>query len=415
LVEEGEIEAGRRYTEADFNRIIEIRAREEHRVRLFMEQIDPREKTLVFCATQEHALAVRDLINQIKTSKDPDYCHRVTADDGARGEQYLKAFQNNENTIPTILTTSQKLSTGVDARNVRNIVLMRPVNSMIEFKQIIGRGTRLCEGKNFFTVYDFVKAHQHFSDPEWDGEPLEPEDCPRCGERACVCERAELQPCTECGRRPCECPCEQCEKYPCECPKRRRASVKLADGKERTIQHMMVTSYWHADGTPMSAQQFMETLYGELPEFFQNEAELRALWSVPDTRAKLLAGLEEKGIGPEQLAEMQRIIDAEKSDLFDVLAFVAYALPTQTRAERAERAKLEISAHFEEKQRAFLAFVLEHYVAEGVRELDLEKLTPLLRLLYNNSISDALADLGPAKEIRRWFTEFQRYLYGQAI
>ncbi|MDZ7621648.1 MAG: DEAD/DEAH box helicase family protein [Candidatus Competibacteraceae bacterium] len=174
-VVEGEIEAGKRYEEADFNRIIEIREREKKRVEIFMSQINQNEKTLVFCANQAHALLVRDLINQLKTSKDPNYCQRVTADDGGLGEQHLRDFQDNEKTIPTILTTSQKLSTGVDARNIRNIVLMRPINSMIEFKQIIGRGTRLYDGKDYFTIYDFVKAHQHFSDPEWDGEPIEPE------------------------------------------------------------------------------------------------------------------------------------------------------------------------------------------------------------------------------------------------
>ena len=169
---EGEAQEGRRYTEAEFNRIIEIEARERHRVKLFMDMIDQREKTLVFCATQAHALAVRDLINQMKTrNPDPLYCVRVAADDGKLGDQYLEMFRNNEKTIPTILTSSQKLSTGVDARNVRNIVLMRPINSMIEFKQIIGRGTRLYEGKDYFTIYDFVRAYEHFSDPEWDGEP----------------------------------------------------------------------------------------------------------------------------------------------------------------------------------------------------------------------------------------------------
>ena len=178
---EGEIEAGKRYEEADFNKIIEIKAREKKRVEIFMSQINQQEKTLVFCATQAHALAVRDLINQIKTSTEPNYCQRVTANDGALGEQHLRDFQDNEKTIPTILTTSQKLSTGVDARNIRNIVLMRPINSMIEFKQIIGRGTRLYDGKDYFTIYDFVKAHHHFSDPEWDGEPIEPEACKKCG------------------------------------------------------------------------------------------------------------------------------------------------------------------------------------------------------------------------------------------
>jgi len=409
---EGEIEAGKRYTETDFNKIIEIKEREAHRVKLFLEQIDQRDKTLVFCATQDHALAVRDLINQMTTSKDPNYCQRVTANDGALGEQHLREFQDNEKTIPTILTTSQKLSTGIDARNIRNIVLMRPINSMIEFKQIIGRGTRLYEGKDYFTIHDFVKAHHHFSDPEWDGEPMEEDPCPKCGQRPCVCESPPPQPCPTCGQRPCECqkaPCPKCGKTPCKCKK--RAKVKLADGKERTIQHMMTTSFWHPDGAPMSAQEFMETLFGKLPEFFKDEAELRAIWSVPDTRAKLLTGLAEKGFGAEQMAAMQRIINAEKSDLFDVLAYVAYALPTLTREQRADMAKVEIHSHFNKKQQAFLDFVLAHYVEQGVRELDQEKLTPLLRLKYNDSIADAVAELGRPEEIGKVFSEFQQYLY----
>ena len=174
-VVEGEVVEGKRYSEADFNKVIKIEAREAFRVKLFMQQIDQSEKSLVFCASQAHALAVRNLINRMKTSTEPNYCARVTADDGALGEKLLRDFQNNEKTIPTILTTSHKLSTGVDARNVRNIVLMRPIKSMIEFKQIIGRGTRLFDGKDYFTIYDFVKAYEHFNDPDWDGEPQEPE------------------------------------------------------------------------------------------------------------------------------------------------------------------------------------------------------------------------------------------------
>ena len=388
---EGEIESGKLYTETDFNKIIEIKEREAHRVKLFMEQINQNEKTLVFCATQDHALAVRDLINQMKTSKAPNYCQRVTANDGALGEQHLRDFQDNEKSIPTVLTTSQKLSTGVDARNIRNIVLMRPINSMIEFKQIIGRGTRLYDGKEYFTIYDFVKAHHHFSDPEWDGEPMEPEPEPK------------YLPGLE--------PPEQSGPESDARPRQQKIKVKLADGKARTIQHMMVTSFWHPDGTPMSAQQFLEMLFGKLPEFFKDEAELRDLWSAPDTRAKLLQGLAEKGFGKEQMAEMQKIIDAEKSDLFDVLAHVAYALPPLTREERATNAKVEISTHFNTKQRAFLDFVLSQYVKVGVQELDQEKLSPLLKLKYNNAIADAVADLGRPEEIGNVFSGFQKYLY----
>ena len=412
-VVEGEVEAGKRYEEKDFNRIIEIKDREKKRVDIFMAQIDQREKTLVFCANQAHALLIRDLINQTKTSTDPLYCVRVTANDGALGEQYLRDFQDNEKTIPTILTTSQKLSTGVDARNVRNIVLLRPINSMIEFKQIIGRGTRLYDGKDYFTIYDFVKAHHHFSDAEWDGEPLEPETCKKCGSNPCICIR-EPQPCYRCGKQPCECekePCEKCGQRLCVC--RKKAKVKLADGKARTIQHMMATSFWHPDGTPMSAHQFMEAMFGKLPEFFRNEDELRALWSAPETRRKLLEGLAEKGFGRDQLSEMQTIIDAQNSDLFDVLAHVAYALPPMSREQRAGKAKVEIGRHFDDKQQDFLDFVLSHYVNVGVEELDQTKLTPLLRLKYHDSIADAVADLGRPEEISKVFSGFQKYLYQQ--
>jgi type I restriction enzyme R subunit len=398
-VVEGEVQEGKRYTEAEFNRIIEIERRERQRVEILLSQINPREKTLVFCATQEHALAIRDLINQLKSSTDPNYCHRVTADDGELGNTWLRAFQDNEKTIPTILTTSQKLSTGVDARNVRNIVLLRPVNSMIEFKQIIGRGTRLYDGKDYFTILDFVKAHHHFSDPEWDGEPIEPETPGSPGRITGAGNTIDTSPPPEPGP---------------ESSPRRRLKIKLGDGKERSIQHMLVTSFWHPDGKPMSSQQFIELLYGQLPEFVKDEAELRSLWSAPDTRTKLLQGLADQGFGAEQLAEMQAIISAQNSDLFDVLAHVAYALPPIPREHRAQQARLYIHSRFSSKQQLFLDFVLQHYVSTGVQELAQEKLAPLLRLRYQNSIADAVADLGNPEEIGQLFAGFQRYLYEPA-
>ena len=386
---EGEIEAGKQYQEKDFNKTIEIVERERKRVELFMSQINRHEKTLVFCATQEHALLIRDLINQAKNSTDPNYCHRVTANDGVLGEQYLADFQDNEKTIPTVLTTSQKLSTGVDARNVRNIVLF----SMIEFKQIIGRGTRLYEGKDYLRFMILSKRIIILNDKEWDGEPIDPEikeyTSPRISTSINDAAVGEYK-------------------------KRQKIVVQLADGKARNIQHTMVTSFWHADGTPMSGQQFMEELFGKLPEFFKDEDELRHLWSLPDTRCKLLFGLAEKSFGKEQLLEMQKLIDAENSDLFDVLAHVAFALPPLTRKERAARAKFEIHAHFNDKQQAFLDFVLAHYVQIGVEELDQEKLTSLLRIKYHGAIADAIADLGRPEEIGRVFAGFQKYLYQQS-
>ena len=394
---EGEVEEGRRYTEDDFNRIIEIRAREKYRVKLFMDVVDQSQKTIVFCATQNHALAVRDLINQMKTSKDPNYCVRVTANDGKIGDQHLRTFQDNDKTIPTILTTSQKLSTGVDARNVRNIVLMRPINSMIEFKQIIGRGTRLFDGKDYFTIYDFVKAYEHFNDPEWDGEPIEPEETTTRGSRAGENETGTAAE----GEK---------EEPP---PRPQKIKIKLADGKERTIQHMMATTFWSMDGKPMSAAQFIERLFGELPALFKDEDELRELWSQPDTRKALLENLAEKGFAGAQLAEIRHMIDADKSDLYDVLAYIAFALPTITREERVEARKAGILARYDDKLQGFLDFVLGQYVAEGVSELDQSKLRHLLELKYA-SVTDAAADLGGVPIIRDTFIGFQRYLYAGA-
>ena len=396
FVLEGEVEPSRVYKEPDFNRVIEIREREQHRVQTFLDMIDPHEKTLVFCASQDHALAVRDLINQAKAGGDPNYCVRVTANDGKLGEQFLRDFQDNEKTIPTILTTSHKLSTGVDARNVRNIVLMRPIRSMIEFKQIIGRGTRLYEGKDYFTIYDFVKAHHHFSDPEWDGEPVEPEaGYPKpdaAGKPAKEPEGTKPEPDGEPAAKP------------------TKLRVKLADGKERQIQHMVATSFWSADGRPMSSAQFLESLFGLLPELFQNEDELRSIWSEVDTRRALLGQLTDRGFGPEQLEQMQQIIAAENCDLFDVLSYVAFAIPTRTREDRASQAQVALQDQLSDKQRAFLDFVLGHYRREGVGQLDDQRLPLLLQLKYK-AVADAIQELGPTPLIRKFFLDFQKFLY----
>lgn len=389
---DGEVEEGRRYTEADFNRIIEIAGRERYRVKTFMDMIDQSQKTIVFCATQDHAAAVRDLINQMKTGKDPNYCVRVTAHDGAAGEQWLRTFQDNEKTIPTILTTSQKLSTGVDARNVRNIILMRPVNSMIEFKQIVGRGTRLYDGKDYFTIYDFVKAYHHFNDTEWDGEPLEPTPP---GDP-----RPPRQPGTPTGG----------DGGASE-PRPQRLKIKLADGKERALQYISATMFYSPDGRPLSAAEFVERLFGELPTLFKDETELRQLWGDPSTRKALLEALSERGYGAEQLGEISRMIDAEKSDLFDVLAYIAFALPTITRSERANARRGAVLLPFDQRLQSFLEFVLGQYVERGVEELGQDRLPSLLELKYR-AVSDATAQLGgDPKRIREAFVGFQRVLY----
>ena len=419
---EGEIEEGKIYTEPDFNRIIEIKAREAKRVQIYMDDANQKEKAIIFGATQDHAAAIRDLVNQYKKSKDPNYCVRVTANDGEIGEQFLRDFKDNEKTIPTILTTSQKLSTGVDARNIRNIVLMRPVNSMIEFKQIVGRGTRLFDGKEFFTIYDFVNAYHHFADPEWDGEAL---PCEVCGKIVCECIGTTKPPqpiplpCAVCGQIPCICikepppKCYKCDQSPCVCSK--KVKVKLRDGKEREIQHMISTSFWGANGKPISSEEFLNNLFGTLPSFFKSEDELRTIWSNPLTRKTLLEKLDEAGYGKEQLSILQQLIEAEKSDLYDVLEYVFNSdIKPMTREARVAAAQATIFALLNNKQKEFIEFVLTKYIETGVEELDQEKL-PILLVNKYHSLEDAKEELGDVAKISSLFIEFQKHLYQEKV
>ncbi|MEM7533881.1 MAG: DEAD/DEAH box helicase family protein [Chloroflexota bacterium] len=415
----GEVREGYLYEEKDFNRTIEIEARERNRVELFMAEIDQREKTIVFCNTQDHALMVRDLINQCKDSADADYCVRVTANDGKIGDQHLRNFQDNEKTIPTILTTSKKLSTGVDARNVRNIVLMRTITNIIEFKQIVGRGTRLYEGKDYFTIYDFVHAYKKFHDDQWDGDELEgteKEDAEK--------EDAEKEDAAyDMGGAPSGLTLRdaaQGHEYQVGADaadmgngddRPAKVRIKLAEGKERTIQHMSSTLYYSPSGKPLSASQFVEELFGELQTVFNSEEDLIAQWSHPEARSKLLDVLRDKGYDEAELEHVRELIDAEDSDLFDVLAYIAFNRPPVSRTDRATLSRDLIFAQYTgQSQQDFLTFVLDSYIDQGVSELDLKKLGDLLRLKYQD-LGDGIARLGGPTQAKGLFVGFQRLLY----
>jgi len=388
---QGEPESGRLYTEGDFNRKIIIKERERKRVQEMLKTMNSSDKTIVFCANQAHAALIRDLINQEAKNTAVDYCVRVTANDGAIGETYLKQFQDNEKSIPTILTTSQKLSTGVDARNVRNIVLMRPVNNMIEFKQIIGRGTRIYEGKHYFTVIDFVNAYHMFNDPEWDGMPIEPVDVGEGGTGGDIDIDDDNN--EDGGGRP------------------QKIKIKLSDGKVREIQAMSSTMFY-LDGRPVSAEEFIKKLFDtlKLPEILGGEDELRQLWSNPVTRSELISKLGKHGCGKDDLNKLRELINAENSDLFDVLQYIAFSNPALTRKERVESAEDNIYKFINKEQVEFIRFVLNNYVQEGIDELDISNLSTIINAKYG-SINEAQKELGSSGEIKEVFTDFQKYLY----
>ena len=400
----GTVEQGKTYKEEDFYRgDIKIRQRDEARVKEFLSGIGETEKTLVFCATQAHAAEVRDMINAQRKKK--GYCQRVTANNGETGEQYLADFQDNEKTIPTILTTSEKLSTGVDARNVRHIVLMRPVNSMIEFKQIIGRGTRIYEGKYYFTIWDFVHAYEKYSQPDWDGEPV----CPKCGNNPCTCADRESRhysvpkeqgSMVQDGLQPPE-PDKPAPKEVIE--------IKLSDHRVRRIKFVNDIMFWGADGKPISTQQFIEEMFGRLPEFFSSSEDLHEIWADPETREALLDKMNEAGYGKDILRDIRRLIDAEKCDLLDVLEYIAYATTPIERSERAERLN-DYYTELNDAHKQFVEYLVKAYIRSGVEELRMDKLKTLLELKFG-SVPEGINALGGVPSARQTFKDFQHHLY----
>ncbi len=417
---EGDIDPNKTYTEKDFyNGDIEMRQRDEHRVKEMLKQINPDDKTIVFCCTQAHAAIIRDMINRFAKNPSPFYCKRVTADDGKEGEEQLKLFQNNERKIPTILTSSQKLSTGVDARNVRNIVLMRPVNNMVEFKQIIGRGTRLYDEKYYFTIIDFVGANKNFQDVEWDGDPY----CPICGNYPCTCDKH--QPCEKCGKYPCECPkepsappepCAICGHLPCTCPggiPRKTIRVKLS-----TVHQMYVRTDWTekfeiGDGELITLEEFIERLFGRLPEFFDSPDALRIKWENPLTRQQLLEQLAREGFPEEKLLMIRRLLCKEDCDLFDILSFLAYHTTPLERARRVELVRKDYYQKQSKENQAFLDFLMNQYVRNGYHEFTMENLPILLEMKYGTPFDACNVLNMEPEQIQKSYLDFQHQLYLQ--
>ena len=393
---EEQLEEGEVFKEMDFNKKIVIEEREKKRVQLMLDSINTKEKTLVFCASIAHAGMVRDLINQLSVNPPADYCVRVTSKDTETGDTHLRQFQDNEKTLPTILTTSQKLSTGVDALNIRNIVLMRPVNNMIEFKQIIGRGTRLFEDKFYFTVVDFVGASANFSDPEWDGDPI-PED------------ETVTKPGDD--REPDQGLIDDPGEDPEPLEPKEKIVIKLAEGKELTIKSMS-TSLFYFQGQPVTAEEFIKKLFNTitLPNILKSEEELRELWRSPVTRNELLKKLKENGFTLSDLRSIQSLIEAEDSDIYDVLEYIAYTKKPISRTQRVEQSEDLMQDNVNPKHKEFIDFVLSKYVESGIEELDLGRLSELLTIKYK-SIHDAQVQIGNAEDIKESFIKFQKYLY----
>lgn len=411
-VESGEVDESREYTLNDFNRAIYLPEREERMAQIMLEQINPNQKTIVFCNDEKHAAMLRDYINKYKPTgtlgDHRNYCVRVTATEGKIGDEYLEDFRDNEKQIPTIVTTSRKLSTGVDARDVRFIVLMRNVGSMVEFKQIVGRGTRLYDNKDYFTIVDFYGNDAKFEDPAWDGEPQEVEkkaiemnvdvEYVEPGVEANVKDLHDLPENDYEGS-----PIGPAEEKP------KKTVVRFPNGQAREIKYTVDTKFY-MDGKAVGPQEFLEKLFGALPSLFKTESELQTLWSNPRTRAELLQGLAEKGFEEQKLQALKDLIDAKESDIYDVLRYIAYAKETMTRTERANVVREYYLEQLDSSEKEFVSFVLDAYEREGEKELMMENLKDLVSLRYQ-TMRDAVEQLGAPEEIVQDYLELQEELY----
>lgn len=386
-----ELDEGKFYSNDELERDrIRIKARDRHFVDELFKVMPPDQKALVFCVTQEHALRIAHLIREKAKALGivaAHYCERVTADDGAIGEQYLKEFRNSENEVPTILTTSQKLTTGVDACNVRSIVLLKQVKSMVEFKQIIGRGTRLYDGKPYFTIYDFTDATKKFTDPDWDG----PVVCPTCGKNPCVCGDRPRTPCKKCGHIPCICPkpptppCPKCGCLPCVCeaPQKKPVEVELWDGR-------MIAAYWKEsvffDSQMLSVKDFLHRFAVTVQKVTQTPELLKSLWQDMNQRRDLLEKFDLAGFDEDKLREIQKNVGKDDCDLLDVMLDIAYSVETVTREFRAQFAGEHIAGLTDERLK-LLQVILTNYVKDGVWTLTATGYRDLLLQRYSSVIA----------------------------
>ena len=300
---------------------------------------------------------------------------------------------------------------------------MRPINSMIEFKQIIGRGTRIFDNKLYFSILDFVKAYEKYQDPQWDGEPIcprcnqvdcicdgnePPRVCSKCGQKPCVCEKMH---CNVCGKTPCVCekePCAICGEIPCEC-KKKKIVIKLSDNREIEVSKEYM--FYSADGKPISTKEFIEKIFGHLPQYFNSKEELIKIWANPKTREELLHKLEIAGFGVDKLTSLQEIIDAKESDLLDVLEYIAYSIKPIKRLDRVEENRDSIYSNLNDNKKDFVDFLVDLYIKAGVSQLSNNNIKDLINMKYN-SLEDAKKSLGGINNIKEVFTNFQKSLYG---
>ncbi|RKW21873.1 DEAD/DEAH box helicase, partial [Candidatus Gracilibacteria bacterium] len=386
------------YDVKDMDKNIILEERSDLIAEMILNQINKFDKTIIFCVDQGHALRMRDAINKYKTVTDPDYCVRVTSDEGEIGRNFLERFQDNDANIPVILTSSQMLTTGVDAKNVRNIVLVRNIGSIVEYKQIVGRGTRVFDGKDFFTIYDFVGSSIRFIDEIWEGPA---DNIEEINEKEAKTKKEKIENIDEV--EPIENPLE-------EKPKEKLVVIL---GENREVKVIDIETYYMdpASGRLLSTEDFLKKLFSELPKLYENEHQLRMTWADPDKREELLRKLASLGFDKEQFAALKKMFCAEKSDIFDILSYISYETEIKNRKQRSVFGKHFASNYTNPEAKEFLEFLTDLYENNGILDFAKEKLTAKVDLFGHGTTMEIAEQFGGPNELVKAYYGIQKALY----
>jgi len=397
------------YQTADFERIVALRARTQaiaKSIADFLKGTDPYAKSIVFCVDQEHADEMRQAINNqcVEFSqKNADYVVRIVSDEGDIGRGHLSRFQEVEKETPVVVTTSKLLTTGVDAPTCKTIAIVRTINSMTEFKQIIGRGTRVRAdyGKLWFSILDFTgSATRLFADPDFDGDPIDPPTQTPVGKPIPRPSPPPPEP-TPPGPGP----------IPPDPPEEARKFY--IDGGQVAVAAQLVYEL-DASGKQLRIVTFTDYTSEQVRSMWRSVAELRTHWSNAQERAAIIESLEERGITLEQLATNVGQPDA---DPFDLLCYVAFNAPIRSRRERAERLRknqTDFWTRFKPEARQILDELLEKYIEHGTAQFKMPEILKVPPISSHGNVLEIVSTFGGAEYLRSALESMQKLLYAEA-
>ena len=355
-------------TDYDYSIVIEDRIREvAEQITRYLKHTDRMAKTIVFCADEDHAERMRTALvnaNADMCRKNPDYVVRITGSD-PYGRSKLDYFISVTSDYPVIATTSKLLSTGVDCKMVKLIVLDQRISSMTDFKQIVGRGTRIREqeGKTHFVIMDFRNVTRLFADPDWDG-PIEVDDSypPKPSDET-------PQPCTTCGQLPCVCPCPVCGQLPCICPPKEKSVRPIVDRDGCEVRVLQsVVSVYDTEGKLLRTESITDYTKKNISDSYATLDDFIQGWRGADRKAEITDLLRERGIDLATLKEEQGLADV---DDFDFICHIAYGQKPLTRRERAEQVKKrDVFSKYGADARRVLEALLEKYTIDGISQLE---------------------------------------------